>query len=44
MRWQEAYQMGLSAKDVQLRVKEFSSRKYKSHRRIPETVARMLDA
>lgn len=44
VRWQEAYQMGLSAKDAQLRVKEFSSRKYKSHRRIPETVARMLDA
>ncbi|KAI0354346.1 hypothetical protein OH77DRAFT_1549785 [Trametes cingulata] len=44
LRWMEAYESGLSSKDAQFQVKAFSSRKYKSHRRIPETVARMLDA
>jgi hypothetical protein len=38
--WMEAYGSGLGAKDAQCQVKAFSSRIYKSHRRIPETVAR----
>lgn len=42
-RWIEAYRSGLSTKDAQLRVKQFSSTKYKSHRRVPETIARIFD-
>jgi hypothetical protein len=40
----EAYRTGLSTTEAQIQVKTFSSRKYKSHRRIPDTVARALDA
>lgn len=42
-RWVDAYQMGLGSVEAQLQVKQFSSRKYTSHRRIPETVARLFD-
>ncbi|KAG1850739.1 hypothetical protein C8R48DRAFT_750082 [Suillus tomentosus] len=42
-RWMEAYRTGLSTKDAQFQVKQFSSTKYKSHRRIPETLARIFD-
>ncbi|KAG1762082.1 hypothetical protein EDD22DRAFT_778846 [Suillus occidentalis] len=42
-RWMEAYESGLGAKDAQFKVKAFSSRTYKSHRRIPEAVACQLD-
>jgi hypothetical protein len=44
IRWMEAYRSGLSAKDAQMRVKEFSSCVYTSHRRVPETLARQFDA
>jgi hypothetical protein len=39
IRWMEAYRGGLGAKDAQLKVKEFSSRLYTSHQRLPETLA-----
>ena len=39
----DAYGEGLGSVEAQLRVKKFSSRKYKSHRRILENVARLLD-
>jgi hypothetical protein len=39
IRWMEAYRGGLGAKDAQLKVKEFSSRLYTSHRRLPATLA-----
>ncbi|KAF8159193.1 hypothetical protein B0H34DRAFT_655343 [Crassisporium funariophilum] len=42
-RWTDAYRSGLTARDVQLKVKEFSSKKYTSHCRVPETLARMFD-
>ncbi|KAG1883732.1 hypothetical protein F4604DRAFT_1575373 [Suillus subluteus] len=38
-RWMNAYRSGLETKAAQLQVKEFSSRKYRSHRRVPEIVA-----
>jgi hypothetical protein len=34
---------GLQAKDAQVQVKAFSSKKYMSHRRVPETVAHVFD-
>jgi hypothetical protein len=43
IRWMEAYRGGLNAKDAQFQVREFSSRKYKSHRRIPDTLAQAMD-
>ncbi|KAI0372083.1 hypothetical protein BV20DRAFT_1034932 [Pilatotrama ljubarskyi] len=43
-RWMDAYGSGLSSKAAQDQVKAFSSRCYKSHRRIPESLARLLDA
>ncbi|KAF9456738.1 hypothetical protein BDZ94DRAFT_1177032, partial [Collybia nuda] len=43
IRWMEAYRGGLGAQDAQLKVKEFSSRQYTSHRRVPETLARQFD-
>ncbi|KAL1743994.1 hypothetical protein HDZ31DRAFT_39713 [Schizophyllum fasciatum] len=43
VRWIDAYRGGLGAKDAQKKVKEFSSKKYKSHRRPSERVARLLD-
>lgn len=42
-RWMSAYRGGLGAKDAQMQVKRYSSKIYKSHRRIPETVARSMD-
>ncbi|KAA1476310.1 hypothetical protein DENSPDRAFT_784921, partial [Dentipellis sp. KUC8613] len=42
-RFVDAYGEGLDAKDCQKKVKEFSSRQYKSHRRIPETLARQME-
>jgi hypothetical protein len=42
-RWMEAYQSGLGAKEAQIQVKNFSSRRYASHRRIPELVATQSD-
>ena len=42
--WMEAYGDGLGAKDAQIQVKKFSSKRYTSHRRIPEHVAAALDA
>jgi hypothetical protein len=43
IRWMEAYQTGLGAKEAQIQVKKFSSRCYTSHRRIPESVAAQFD-
>ncbi|KAF9479683.1 hypothetical protein BDN70DRAFT_982834 [Pholiota conissans] len=43
IRWMDAYRSGLSARDAQFQVKKFSSRKYTSHRRIPESLARQFD-
>jgi hypothetical protein len=42
-RWMEAYRSGLETKAAQLEVRKFSSAKYKSHRRVPEGVARAFD-
>ncbi|KNZ74147.1 hypothetical protein J132_07794 [Termitomyces sp. J132] len=41
--WMEAYREGLGTQDAQAKIKEFSSIKYKSHRRVPETVAQTFD-
>jgi hypothetical protein len=41
--WMDAYRSGLGAKDAQFQVKQFSSKHYTSHRRIPDTVARLFD-
>jgi hypothetical protein len=38
-----AYWSGLETKEAQLQVREFSSKKYKSDRRVPETVASLFD-
>ncbi|PCH34831.1 hypothetical protein WOLCODRAFT_79044 [Wolfiporia cocos MD-104 SS10] len=43
VRWMDAYHSGLGAKDAQLQVQAFSSRHYKSHRRVLETLAHQLD-
>jgi hypothetical protein len=43
IRWMEAYRSGLGAKDAQAQVTKFSSRMYKSHRRVGETLARQFD-
>jgi len=42
-RWLEAYGDGLAAREAQLHVQKFSSRKYKSHRRVPEGLVVQLD-
>ena len=39
-RWMAAYSGGLDAKDAERQVREYGTRKYKSHRRVPERVAR----
>lgn len=44
IRWMDAYRNNLDAKSAQQQVRAFSSRKYKSHRRVPEAVARSFDA
>ena len=41
--WVDAYWAGLGSVEAQLQVKKFSSRQYKSHRRIPENVATIFD-
>ena len=41
--WMEAYGDGLGAKDAQIQVNKFSSKRYMSRRRIPERVAAALD-
>ena len=43
MRWLDAYKDGLNAKDAQLRVKTFSSKRYASHRRVSERLAASFD-
>ncbi|KAF9012340.1 hypothetical protein BDQ17DRAFT_1232750, partial [Cyathus striatus] len=43
IRWMEAYCSGLGAKDAQLKVKQFSSKRYMLHCKIPEGVAQMFD-
>jgi len=43
LRWVDAYKTGLASKDAQMHVQAFSSRKYTSHRRVPETVATAFD-
>ncbi|KAF8519328.1 hypothetical protein BU17DRAFT_47719, partial [Hysterangium stoloniferum] len=43
MRWMEAYRSGLKTKDAALEVLKFGSSKYKSHRRVPERIARVFD-
>jgi hypothetical protein len=42
-RWINAYSEGMGAKDAQLKVKEFSSKCYTSHQRVPETLAHQFD-
>jgi hypothetical protein len=42
-RWMEAYRSGLGTSAAQLQVKRFGSAKFKSHRRVPETIARAFD-
>jgi hypothetical protein len=42
-RWVDAYRAGLGSVEAQSQVKKFSSKKYKSHRRIPENVATLFD-
>ena len=42
-RWMDAYRSGLETKEAQVQVQKFSSTKYKSHRRVPESVAQHFD-
>lgn len=42
-RWMDAYRGGLGAKEAQIHVRKFSSRTYKSHRRIPEQLVQLFD-
>ncbi|KAF9502066.1 hypothetical protein BDN71DRAFT_1500217 [Pleurotus eryngii] len=42
-RWMDGYREGLGAKEAQFKVREFSSTKYTSHRRIPNQVAAVFD-
>jgi len=44
VRWMAAYSAGLDARNTQKQVKDFSSRKYTSHRRVPETLACQFDS
>ena len=41
--WMDAYQSGLETKEAQVQVQKFSSTKYKSHQRVPESVAQHFD-
>jgi hypothetical protein len=43
-RWMDAYRQGMNCKDAQFEVRKFSSTLYKSHRRVPETLAQTFDA
>src|SRR5882757_355224 len=42
-RWMDAYRSGLGTTDAQKQVRKFSSTKYRSHRCIPECIARAMD-
>ncbi|TBU52039.1 hypothetical protein BD310DRAFT_833073 [Dichomitus squalens] len=42
-RFIDAYTEGLGAREAQKKVKEFSSHRYKSHRRVPEQLAQAMD-
>jgi hypothetical protein len=42
-RWLDAYRQGLDCKDAQLQVKKFSSRQYKSHRRVGDRMGDAMD-
>ena len=42
-RWMDAYWSGLETKEAQVQVQKFSSTKYKSHRRVPESVTQHFD-
>jgi transposase-like protein len=42
-RWMEAYRSSLGTSAAQLQVKKLGSAQYKSHRRVPEAVARAFD-
>ncbi|EIM79857.1 uncharacterized protein STEHIDRAFT_69027 [Stereum hirsutum FP-91666 SS1] len=42
-RWMDAYRAGMETQKANLHVRNYSSRKYTSHRRIPEGVARHYD-
>ncbi|KAH7902787.1 hypothetical protein BJ138DRAFT_1021520 [Hygrophoropsis aurantiaca] len=42
-RWMDTYRSGLGTKDAQFQVRTFSSTQYKSHRCVPETLARIFD-
>ena len=41
--WMDAYGEGLGTKEAQVKVKKFSSTKYKSHCHIPDSVAAILN-
>lgn len=41
--WMDAYRAGLGTNEAQKQVKQFSSKKYKSHRHVSETVAHTFD-
>jgi len=41
--WMNAYRARLDTKAAQIQVREFSSKRYKSHRRVPKAVAQSLD-
>ncbi|KAF9780595.1 hypothetical protein BJ322DRAFT_1101413 [Thelephora terrestris] len=41
-RWVDAYDVGMGTREAHLQVQKFSSRRYKSHRRIPESLAAQL--
>ena len=43
VRWMDAYRGGLSAKDAQFKVHQFSSKIYQSHRRVGKQLAHELD-
>lgn len=43
IRWMDAYRSGMETQDAQLHVRNFGSKEYKSHRRIPERVAQAYD-
>ncbi|THU76036.1 hypothetical protein K435DRAFT_705816 [Dendrothele bispora CBS 962.96] len=43
VRWMDAYRSGLDVKEAQIKVRAFSSKRYKSHRRVPETLAHQFD-
>lgn len=43
IQWMDTDWMGLGAKDAQFRVKQFNLKQYKSHRHVPETLARQFD-